>query len=171
MSDMPTPDLLSFASPHQLPVPDTQGVVLYPLFVYGTLKHGESNYPRYLAGHTTHEQPATLFSAALYTEGRYPYLVIDAGLVASTEQVSGTLMTIRHDRYAEVMRHIDSLEAYTPGDPENWYERVIQTIHTAAGPVQAWTYVAGKRVLADIHAGRFTKIPGGLWTDRLTHHQ
>lgn len=137
----------------------------YPLFVYGTLKRGESNYSFYLAGRTTCEQLATLICAALYTEGRYPYLVAGAGLTGSAEQVYGTLMTIHPDHYIEVMQHIDGLEDYTPGDPNNWYERVIQTVQIAEGPIEAWTYVAGTKVLTAIQAGRYMKIPGGMWSE------
>jgi gamma-glutamylcyclotransferase (GGCT)/AIG2-like uncharacterized protein YtfP len=136
---------------------------IYPLFVYGTLKRGEINYLPYLGGRTTHEQPATLSGAVLYTEGQYPFLVLGAGLAADTDQVRGMLMTIHPAFYDEVMRHVDELEDYKPGDPANWYERTLQTVQTTRGPVEAWVYIAGQQVLQAIQRGHFARITGSTW--------
>lgn len=134
-----------------------------PLFVYGTLKPGGSNYPRYLAGRTVAEQPASLAGAALYTEGAYPYLVINAGLASRTERVNGVLVTIRPHVYAKTLALIDDLEDYRPDNPWNEYERITQRVQTATGQAEAWVYVAGPSVLPAIRVGRLTKVPGGTW--------
>jgi gamma-glutamylcyclotransferase (GGCT)/AIG2-like uncharacterized protein YtfP len=137
---------------------------MLPLFVYGTLKQGESNYTAYLEGRTTREQSATLRGAALYTEGKYPFLVVGTELTRPADRVCGMLMSIHSALYYEVMRQIDGLEEYTPGALDNWYERTIQRVRTADGDVEAWAYVAGARVLAAIRAGEFARITGGIWS-------
>ncbi len=135
-----------------------------PFFVYGTLKRGESNYESFLGGRTSDEQPATLSGAALYTEGPYPYLVMEPDLAAPLEQVQGTLVIVRPDCYSEVLAQVDRLEDYIPGDDHNEYERVIRTVQTSSGPVDAFTYVAATRTLAAIRAGgHFSRIEGGVW--------
>ncbi len=137
----------------------------YPIFVYGTLKAGGCNYARYLAGKTLHEQPATLAGAALYTAGPYPYLVRLPELVAPSEDVQGTLMTIKPAVYVAVLRHVDQLESYVSHDPANEYERIVGTVQTATGPVDAWMYVAGARVLAAIRrqSASFWRVKGSVW--------
>lgn len=137
---------------------------MLPFFVYGTLKPGEENYPRYLAGRTCHEQSANIAHAALYTEGRYPFLVVGSGLVQPAEQVMGILITLRPGHYYPAMRYIDGLEEYEAGNPHNWYERIVYPIQTDTGIVQAWVYVAGPRTMQAIRAGRFKKIAEGVWS-------
>lgn len=134
-----------------------------PLFVYGTLKRGEPNYPLYLEGQTVSEQPASIVGAVLYRYVPYPYLVLDADLVDGHAQVQGMLMTIRPTVYDRVLQRINWLEDYHPGNPDNEYERVVCTAQTAAGMVEAWVYVAGARVLAAIRAGKIPRVTGGVW--------
>jgi gamma-glutamylcyclotransferase (GGCT)/AIG2-like uncharacterized protein YtfP len=137
-----------------------------PLFVYGTLKHGEYNYPPYLAGRTTHELPATILGAVLYTDGTYPFLVVGAGLTQPSDRVCGMLMHIHPLLYDEVLRRVDGLEEYVAGAPDNWYERTVQTVQTDKGPVEAWAYVAGAQVLAAIGQGHFARMTGGVWSKK-----
>lgn len=137
----------------------------YPLFVYGTLKPGEENYHRYMAGRTRNEQPATLARAALYTEGVYPYLVIgDSSLVGDDDTVDGYLMTVQHAHDDAVLRAVDRLEDYVPGRVSNTYERVTCTVTLDSGEaVLAWTYVAGRRTLTAIRTGQFERVPHRVW--------
>jgi len=134
-----------------------------PFFVYGTLKRGEPNYARYLAGHTVSETPATLPAAALYTAGPYPFLVQTPELVAPGELVHGTLVTVRPSEYAAVVAHLDDLEGYRPGAEGNLYERIVVTIQTAAGPQTAYVYIAGAETEQEIRAGVLRKVEGGNW--------
>jgi gamma-glutamylcyclotransferase (GGCT)/AIG2-like uncharacterized protein YtfP len=139
-------------------------MTMLPFFVYGTLKRGESNYAPFLAGRTTSEQPATLPGAALYSEGAYPYMVVAADLVEpSDDSVQGMVMTVDAAEYASLLPQIDMLEDYIPGDPLNEYERVVCTVQTPAGPLEAWAYVAAPRVLEAIRRGGFRKLAGGVW--------
>ncbi len=135
-----------------------------PLFVYGTLKPGESNYARFLAGQTSAEHPAQISGAELYTEGVYPYLVITPGLVRPTAQVYGMLITLRPEVYGTALTRVDGLEDYIAGNPNNWYERIKHPVQIDNRKVMAWVYIAGPRTLAAIQAGRFRKIPGEAWS-------
>lgn len=135
-----------------------------PFFVYGTLKPGEENYPRYFGGRTLAEQPAILRPAALYTDGRYPFLVLDSSLIESTDYVSGMLITIRPGHYPTVLRAVDGLEAYEPGSSTNWYERVICTVECPHGYRDAWVYIAATRMTNTIRRRRMVKLPEGTWS-------
>ncbi len=134
-----------------------------PLFVYGTLKPGESNYDAYLAGCTLAEHQALLPNAAMFTDGAYPYLVADATLLAPCDAVQGALVYVAPEHYVETLQRIDRLEDYKPLSPWSLYIRTEVSVQTAAGNIEAWTYVAGPKVLQGIRAGRLMKVAGGLW--------
>jgi gamma-glutamylcyclotransferase (GGCT)/AIG2-like uncharacterized protein YtfP len=134
-----------------------------PFFFYGTLKPGEGNYAPFLGGRTLREQPATIAGAALYTEGPYPYLVLGEGLADPADVVRGYAITVQPDAYAEVLRQVDQLEDYIPGDPQSEYMRIVYPVQTEAGPLAVWVYVAGARVLAAIRAGQMRRIASGIW--------
>lgn len=140
-----------------------------PLFVYGTLKTGKENYPLYLAGKTIHEQPATITGAVLYTEGMYPFLVLDPSLARPADMVEGMLMTLAPAHYAATMRHVDDLEDYEPGNPDNWYERVAHPVQADGHIVEAWVYVAGARTIAAIRDGQLMRLPGRSWSRDVRH--
>jgi gamma-glutamylcyclotransferase (GGCT)/AIG2-like uncharacterized protein YtfP len=135
----------------------------YPFFVYGTLKPGESNYPRLLAGRTLGEEPASLRGAALYTAGPYPFMVTDQDLVAPGERVSGALIGVAEADYAVVMVVLDRLEGYQGTGMPNTYERVLLPVDTAGGPRQAWVYLAGAEALNLIRAGQLRQLSDGNW--------
>jgi len=139
-----------------------------PLFVYGTLKPGESNYAGFLEGQTSAEHPARISGAELYTEGMYPYLVVTPGLVRPAAQVYGMLMTLRPEVYVTALARVDGLEDYIAGNPNNWYERIKHPVQTDNSKVTAWIYVAGPSTLAAIRAGRFRKIPGEVWSQQVS---
>lgn len=134
-----------------------------PLFVYGTLKPGASNYRTYLSGCILTELPATIDEAVLYNLGECPTLVIGAGLARPDEQVHGILITLRPRLYDQTLRHIDSLEEYVCGNPWNWYERIIHPVRTGNALVDAWVYVAGSQVFNQVRVGRYRKVTGGNW--------
>jgi gamma-glutamylcyclotransferase (GGCT)/AIG2-like uncharacterized protein YtfP len=130
----------------------------YPLFVYGTLKRGGSNYDAYLKGKATAQDPAFLPGAALYDCGPYPCLVLDAGA-----GVFGEVVTFDAEDYATCLAEIDSLEDYTEGGEQNMYERVLVDVDTASGTQKAWVYVAGAELMAQIQAGELPFIEDGTW--------
>ncbi|MBX0326521.1 gamma-glutamylcyclotransferase [Oscillochloris sp. ZM17-4] len=135
----------------------------HPFFVYGTLKPGEPNYARFLAGHTVGEEPASLAGAALYTAGPYPYMVREPGLAAPDERVIGALISVADADYAAVMAQLDSLEGYAEDGAANMYERLLVMVETAGGQRPAWLYVAGAEALDHIRAGELRKVEGGNW--------
>ncbi len=136
----------------------------HPIFVYGTLRHDQSNYRRFLAGHTIREEPAILPDHALHT-GQYPY-VFDTH---DGSRVYGELMFPHSDRYDDLLARLDELEGYRPGDPSSEYLRVIRPVEytTSAGEpltTPAWVYHAGPD--ARHRATEHNRIPSGDW---LTH--
>jgi gamma-glutamylcyclotransferase (GGCT)/AIG2-like uncharacterized protein YtfP len=138
-----------------------------PCFVYGTLKPGESNYDRLLAGRTAGEQPAILAAAALFDAGPYPYLVLadqgDGAVVHPDETVIGVLVDLPQETYEACMRELDALEEFVPGASNNHYERVVVSLQTAEGERQGWVYIAGPQPLAVIVRGELARIVGGNW--------
>ena len=134
-----------------------------PLFVYGTLKPGGGSYTTYLARRTLTEYGATLQPAALYTDGLYPYLVVDPPGVEPDDRVYGVLVVIREDCFVETLSRLDWYEDYRPISPWSLYLRVRRVVETPAGPAEAWIYVAGPATAAGIEAGRLTKIEAGTW--------
>ncbi|MEU9730369.1 gamma-glutamylcyclotransferase family protein [Streptomyces sp. NPDC048002] len=129
-------------------------------FVYGTLRPGEPNHDAFLRGRTLSEEPATLPGALLYDGPGYPYVVEHPGA-----QVRGDLVTARPEEYPELLKELDRLEEYTPGDPRNLYERVAREVTTEAGHSRAWVYLAAPAVAARLRA-HGTPLASGDWSLR-----
>jgi gamma-glutamylcyclotransferase (GGCT)/AIG2-like uncharacterized protein YtfP len=136
-----------------------------PFFVYGTLRPGEPNYARWLAGQTQTEAPATLAGAALYTEGPYPFLIMAPEVLRPGDVVQGEIVALRPSVYDLVLADLDALEGYVPGREHNLYERIEVEVATSAGPRRAWVYVAGEETLVQIRAGALRRIAGGSWPE------
>ncbi|MGW0820081.1 gamma-glutamylcyclotransferase family protein [Streptomyces sp. NPDC002845] len=129
-----------------------------PFFVYGTLRPGEHNHDFFLRGRTESEEPAVMRGLVLYDGPGYPYAVEEPGGV-----VAGEVVTARPGAYDELLRALDHLENYAPGDPCNLYERVAREVTRADGTaVRAWVYVAAPAVAARLRA-RGKLIEGGDW--------
>ncbi|WP_037675820.1 gamma-glutamylcyclotransferase family protein [Streptomyces griseus] len=131
-----------------------------PFFVYGTLRPGRPNHDLFLRGRTLSEQPAVMRGAVLYEGPGYPYVVEEPG-----GTVYGEIVTARPEEYGELLRTLDRLEDYAPGDPRNLYERVEREV-TLVGdgePARAWVYVAAPAVAARLRA-RGKRIEGGDWS-------
>ena len=91
--------------------PDPTSAPRLPVFVYGTLRYGEKNYPRYLAGRTTAELPGTVAGELFFVvDGGYPYLAPGKGWV------HGELMELEPQHYTATLSNLDALEEY---DPQN----------------------------------------------------
>ena len=134
-----------------------------PFFVYGTLKTGFYNYERFLRGRTINEQDAWLSGAALYSNGRLPFMVLNGNLAEAHDLVSGHLMTIEPALYPATLGTLDLLEGYVPGSFANYYHRVRVLVQVGAHSTMAWTYLAGPRILAQIRSGALRKVPNGEW--------
>ncbi|MFI6464473.1 gamma-glutamylcyclotransferase family protein [Streptomyces sp. NPDC050528] len=130
-----------------------------PFFVYGTLRPGEPNHDRFLRGRTESEERGRLHGAALYDGPGYPYAVEAPGSV-----IVGELVTARPEAYPQLLRELDRLEDYAPGDPHNLYERVERRVVREADgtAVRAWVYLAAPAVTARLRThGKL--IEGGDW--------
>ncbi len=131
--------------------------IRFPVFVYGTLRPGEKNYPRYLGGRTSRERPGTIRGELYFVrDGGYPYVAEGDSIVR------GDVMEIDPALYHQTLRALDELEEY---DPENEAESVYLRRRTAVrlddgADVIAWTYywncpqIVGERV----ESGDFKKL-------------
>ncbi|MGW1671192.1 gamma-glutamylcyclotransferase family protein [Streptomyces sp. NPDC002324] len=144
---------------------------MLPFFVYGTLRPGEVNHDLFLRGRTRAERPARMRGMALYDGPGYPYAVEETaeetgGGRGGGGAVTGELVTARTESYAELLRALDELEEYAPGDPANLYERVERPATLDDGTVvRAWVYVAAPAVAAGLRAGG-KLIEDGDWRGR-----
>ncbi|MBE0599436.1 MAG: gamma-glutamylcyclotransferase [Desulfuromonadales bacterium] len=121
-----------------------------PIFVYGTLRPGEKNYPIYLQGRTIRESVATARGELYYLrDGGYPYLQEGEGVVR------GELVEITPAAYEETLRAVDGLEEYNPADEAGsvYLRRRTRVKLEDGGEVEAWTYYwnrpsQGERILS-----------------------
>lgn len=144
--------------PSDPPHPDTDQI---PFFVYGTLRKGEGNYRRYVAGKTEREHRATLAGYRLYAN--------DLPCVVEAPEggtVLGDLFYIRPELYHRVLRTLDMLEEYDPAQEDPWYVRVRRVVRYVAddgtpGEAEAWVYQGGRRTAASYGAADL--VPSGDW--------
>ena len=108
-----------------------------PLFVFGTLRRGESNH-HCLAGRYDRWLPATLrdFKRTTAAHG-FPQIVPARG-----DHVSGELFFIRPTDFTETINGCDVLEDIPPGRLVGpYYQRAQVVVETAAGDFTAWAYI------------------------------
>ena len=129
-----------------------------PVFVYGTLRPGEPNWARLLAGRTERVVAGRFFGAVLLDCGHYPAAVERPGAEVGVVVV-GDVVWIRPAEWSVVLTALDHLEGYAADDPERLYDRVVRPVETADGPVDCWVYLAGGRIAA---AG-LPSLTGGDW--------
>lgn len=120
-----------------------------PVFVYGTLRPGEKNYPLFLEGKTVREAPATVCGELYFVaDGGYPYLI------PGESTVTGELVELDPDRYGEILHGLDRLEEYDPADEERsvYLRRKATVTLRGGGETPAWVYwwncpgIVGKRI-------------------------
>jgi len=125
----------------------------YPIFVYGTLRHGEHNYSRLLATASNYERRASLKGAAMFAGPGFPYVTR-----RGVGTVTGDLIWVDDDQ--TTLARLDQLEGYRGPDAHNHYDRVLCDVTTDTGePVAAWVYFAGDNV--ELH--RLPPIASGDW--------
>src|SRR5262249_48970284 len=108
-----------------------------PLFVFGTLRRGESNH-QCLAGRYDRWLPATLcdFKRTTAAHG-FPQVAPSPG-----HQVTGELFFIRSAEFQETLHQCDVLEDIPPGQLVGpYYQRVRVVVKTAEGDFTAWAYI------------------------------
>lgn len=136
---------------------------LLPFFVYGTLRPGESNYLKLLAGIDLEHEPATLDGVVLHNGPGYPYMYRHSSGI-----VTGDLLYLdrRPQRYAAELQRLDELEGYDPlahGQPTNHYDRHLVTVTDSDGTeIQAWAYFAGVANRQE----NYERIESGDWLNR-----
>ncbi len=109
---------------------------LIQVFVYGTLKPGESNYFPYCQGKTTREVPAYTWGQLYHLPVGYP------GMTEGKNKVIGWLFTFGDER---ILESLDFLEDYQEKRVSelNEYNRQQVPVYDLAGNDlgQAWCYV------------------------------
>jgi gamma-glutamylcyclotransferase (GGCT)/AIG2-like uncharacterized protein YtfP len=101
------------------------------LFVYGTLRKGMAN-SRLMRGARLVAEKAWTQGELYDTEQGYPAMIRGSGTVI------GEVYRIDEN----LLVSIDELEDYYgPGDPDNLYERVVQTVCTESGFLAAYVYL------------------------------
>lgn len=108
-----------------------------PVFVYGTLLHGWSNYDQYVRPYTHEAVPAEVSGELYHLPMGYP------GMLAGRNRVKGNLLFFAPDEYERALDGLDDLETYYgPGDPRNEYERTVVTARLDDGKeIEAYVYV------------------------------
>lgn len=129
------------------------------MFVYGTLRPGEENYPHYLAGRTIAELPGTVAGELFFVaDGGYPYLAPGKG------RVHGELVELKPQLYRETLERLDALEEYHPQDERHSaYLRRATRVRLADGSERlAWVYFWNMpaRLGVQIASGDFRQRPG-----------
>jgi len=109
-----------------------------PLFVYGTLRRGESNH-HFLLGTYERCLPASLPGYVKGVAGHgYPLASPQAGA-----RVEGEVFFIRPEIYEATLARCDRLEDLPPGElVGEFYQRARVTVEAEIGSISAWAYTA-----------------------------
>lgn len=122
------------------PNPDTQSGEDTVLFVYGTLKRGQSNHGRLQGARWIGE--ATLEGACLYDLGPFPMAIAGDGWV-------------KGEVYAVACAALEDLDSFE-GCPRLYQRHWL----SLADGRQAWAYLGQPR-----HVRYLNPLPGGLWPE------
>ena len=108
-----------------------------PLFVFGTLRRGESNH-HCLAGRYDRWLPATLHDFQRTTAAHgFPQVVPSPG-----DRVTGELFFICPTDFEETLHRCDILEDIPPGQLVGpYYRRARVVVETTEGDFTAWAYI------------------------------
>jgi gamma-glutamylcyclotransferase (GGCT)/AIG2-like uncharacterized protein YtfP len=127
------------------------------VFVYGTLKPGESNYQRFCAGKVVEEERAIAQGHLFALPFGYPAMTPGDG------RVQGYVLTFTDP---EVLHALDRLEDYHPELPleQNEYNRqLIETFNLSDEPLEtAWAYLMSPDLVRS-YGGIF--LPSGWWSN------
>ena len=132
---------------------------MFKVFVYGTLKPEEKNYPRYCQGKTIAEKPC-------WTKGEL--FALSVGYPAMTkgdDRVYGYLLTFASD--AELI-NLDFLEGYTgiANSQKNKYDRLWITVYDRDDDSvvdECWAYF---KTPSQIDRLNHQYLPNGHWTNQ-----
>lgn len=112
-----------------------------PLFVFGTLRRGESNHDAYLKGRFDRVLIARLVGYRRGTAAHgFPAAVPCS---ESGSFVVGELFELTPALYDGTLAHLDLLESLSPGQLSGpFYDRAAVLVETDAGGVRAWAYIS-----------------------------
>lgn len=126
------------------------------IFVYGTLKPGESNYQRYCAGKVLRAKRAIAFGQLFALSFGYPAMTL------GDSPVQGFLLSFPDEA---ILRYLDWLEGYDPHRPaeQNEYNRqLIETYNSAFASIgRAWVYLMTPK---QVHSLYGVLLPDGWWS-------
>ncbi len=138
------------------------------VFVYGTLKPGEVNYPRFCVGRVVLVE-AALVRGKLFQIPCYSAQMPDGypAMTVGTDWIEGYVLTFV-DQGDEVLQALDELEDYREGrsPAENEYQRQKLQIFTPDQQPKgnAWGYVMTPEKLAELGA---IALETSCWSSRL----
>jgi gamma-glutamylcyclotransferase (GGCT)/AIG2-like uncharacterized protein YtfP len=129
------------------------------VFVYGTLKPGESYYQSYCKDKITGATSA-------YTAGQLFHLPVGyPAMIPGNSKVKGFLLTFAED---SILEKLDELEGYHPqrSPEENEYERHKILVRDLSGqPLgKAWSYLMSFKQVQRLGG---VLLPSGWWTLKL----
>lgn len=126
------------------------------IFVYGTLKPGESNYQRYCAGKVRSAKRAIALGQLFALPMGYPAMTI------GDRPIHGYLLSFPDPA---ILRHLDWLEDYDPRrkEVENEYNRQLIETYNSDGATLglAWVYLMS---LEQIYSFGGVFLPDGWWS-------
>jgi gamma-glutamylcyclotransferase (GGCT)/AIG2-like uncharacterized protein YtfP len=135
------------------------------VFVYGTLKPGESNFDRYCGNKVIASNRAYILGELYH----FPALGYP-GMIHGTRRVHGFVLTFAD---AMILTNLDELEDYDPGrqTAENDYTRELVMTYTPDGipSISAWAYFMTLVGVAAPWEHRISQwggilVPDGWWT-------
>jgi gamma-glutamylcyclotransferase (GGCT)/AIG2-like uncharacterized protein YtfP len=120
-----------------------------PLFVYGTLKRGESREGKW--PYSPVKVVSATTRAALYDLGPYP------AMGPGEDVVLGELWFLREEHVAETLRQFDAIEGYQQGGPDLYTRQVIECSDADGQTHRAYAYfyanphwlLSGRRMTAN----------------------
>jgi gamma-glutamylcyclotransferase (GGCT)/AIG2-like uncharacterized protein YtfP len=129
------------------------------VFVYGTLKPGERNYPHYCQGKVIQATSAYTWGKLFHlSQLGYPALTI------GNQQIKGCLLSFADD---SILVKLDQLEGYSPDalPSENEYQRQKIRVYQLSGGFlgEVWCYLM---TLEKIRQYGGILIPLGEWTEK-----
>lgn len=148
-----------------------------PIFVYGTLRQGQSNYKLLMQGRTQAEQPAYLYGARLFSMVSCPIAIehddipnsLQPDIAPETPYLRGDLITVHPFHYDAMLQELDQFEEYYPYDPENsmYIREQREVILADQTRIVAWVYIGNPNFLAPSHEF----IPSGDWVAYRQHRR
>jgi gamma-glutamylcyclotransferase (GGCT)/AIG2-like uncharacterized protein YtfP len=127
------------------------------VFVYGTLKPGERNYPHYCQGRVKQTRMVFTWGELYELSLGYP------GMTVGNNKVRGVLLTFPRE---DILVELDDLEDYSPtrAPQHNQYQRRTLPVYDLNSEYlgEAWGYLME---LEQIRQYRGKVITGGWWSE------